>query len=246
LRADASVRIPNAVIAVIRRGKLHGFALELLAAALLIAGLALPRPAFAQTASRAEDRTPQEDHALARAPADPEAERGSWLIPSLHGLGVMAGMRVGEALFLGDEFANADPEFIFDNWGDAFTKPPVFDSSQPAFEWDGDGWPTNLIGHGLFGSELYLRTRTCHKNVFEGFAFAVAGSTLWEYVIEGSAARPSAQDLVYTPVVGSLLGELRYQGWLAAGRWKDRTWGGVFKVVLDPLGELERAAGTRC
>jgi hypothetical protein len=203
----------------------------LVAPVLLIGGVAVPSQASAQAASHARSS---------------DTEPGSWLIPSLHGLGVMAGMRVGEALFLGDEFANADPEFIWENWGDAFSKPPVFDSSEPAFEWDGDGWYTNLIGHGLFGSELYLRTRTCHKNALEGFAFALAGSTLWEYVIEGSAARPSAQDLVYTPVMGSILGELRYQGWLAAGRWNERTWGSVFKAVLDPLGELERAAGTRC
>ena len=35
-------------------------------------------------------------------------------------------------------------------------------SSHRALEWDGDPWYVNTLGHGLFGSELYLRARMCH------------------------------------------------------------------------------------
>ena len=40
------------------------------------------------------------------------------------------------------------------------------------------------------------------------FGFALFQSTLWEYVLEAVAEQPSIQDLILTPVAGSLVGEL--------------------------------------
>ncbi len=77
-------------------------------------------------------------------------------------------------------------------------------------------------------------------------AVAAASSTLWEYAFEGNGVRPSVQDLVYTPLAGMLLGELRYVGYRAAGKIEGPVARHVLQAVLDPLGEVERLASTPC
>ena len=104
----------------------------------------------------------------------------------------------------------------------------------------------NVIGHGLFGSELYLRARHCHLGVAGSLLFTSAASATWEYGFEANGVRPSGFDLWFTPLSGLVLGEGRYWAWRAAGSVGQKTLRGVLRAVLDPFGELERAAGTRC
>jgi hypothetical protein len=176
----------------------------------------------------------------------PDAVEDSWLVPSVHGLGLMTGMRVGAAILWPEPFADTNTRHIGASYRDAFTHTPRWDSSRPAFEWDGDWWVINVVGHGLFGSELYARSRICRRNVFEALTLTTVGSALWEYGFEASAVRPSGLDLWFTPLAGMVLGEARYQGWRAASQISDPNWRGVFTVVFDPLGEFERALGTGC
>lgn len=173
-------------------------------------------------------------------------ETRSWTIPSLHALGLMSAMRASEAVLWPEPFAETDLSVIGRHYEAAYTRPPKWDSSRPAFEWDGDPWWLNGFGHALFGSELYLRARTCHNSVLPALAFTAIGSTLWEYGFEANGVRPSGFDLWYTPAAGLVLGEARYLGWSLARRMSDRTWRGILTGVLDPLGELERWAGTKC
>jgi hypothetical protein len=201
-------------------------------------------------AARAEDPAP--DHGL-RAPAgvarDAKArdrEQPGWELPVVHALAVMTGMRIGAAVIWPDPFADLGIARMADSYQRAYTEPPRWDSNRDAFEWDGDPWPVNVIGHGLFGSELFLRARTCGKSRAEALVFTTVASALWEYGFEASAVQPSALDLVYTPAAGLVLGELRYAGWSAAADIRDRTWRGVLRAVLDPLGEFERALGAEC
>lgn len=178
--------------------------------------------------------------------AQTEEHEETWTVPTLHGLGLMTGMRVGAAVIWPEPFA----EVSLSAWGEAYeqayTRPPKWDSSARAFEWDGDPWYVNGIGHALFGSELYLRARTCKKNVVEALLFTTAGSAVWEYAFEANAVRPSALDLVYTPAAGLVLGESRFLLWSAARRLDDPGWRSVLSAVLDPFGELERALDTPC
>lgn len=189
--------------------------------------------------------------ALAPLPAAAEDEvateaQPSWTIPTLHALGLMSAMRVGEAVLWPEPFAFTN----VDRWGQsyerAFTEWPRWDSSEPAFEWDGDAWYINGIGHALFGSELHLRARTCHNAVVPALLFTAAGSAVWEYGFEANGVRPSGLDLWYTPAAGLVLGEARFWAWSAARRLDHRAWRSVLTGVLDPFGELERALGTRC
>jgi hypothetical protein len=169
-----------------------------------------------------------------------------WTVPVLHTGGLFVGMRATEAYLWPHPFAETDPDLIFEHYREAYTRPPLFDPERRAFEWDGDHWTLNVIGHGLLGSELYFRPRRCGASVLGALAFAAGSSVFWEYVVEANGVRPSALDLVYTPLAGIVLGEARYAGYTVAGAIANRTWRGVVRAVLDPFGEVERALGAPC
>jgi hypothetical protein len=155
-------------------------------------------------------------------------------------------MRTAEAVLWPTPFADVRPSFWLDNYERAFTRPPLFDSRERPFEWDHDHWTINVLGHGTLGSELYYRPRRCGATVVQALVFAASASAVWEYAFEANGVRPSALDLTFTPLSGLVLGELRYWGWTAADKLRDRTWKAVLQTVLDPLGEIERGLGTPC
>ena len=169
-----------------------------------------------------------------------------WSVPVIHTAALFTGMRITEAVLWPEPFADTDLGEIGRHYREAYTRPPVFDPDRRAFEWDGDHWTLNVAGHGLLGSELYFRPRRCGASVLGSLAFAAGASAVWEYGFEASGVRPSALDLVYTPLAGIVIGEARYVGYQAAGGISNRTLRGVVRTLLDPFGELERAAGTPC
>jgi len=74
-------------------------------------------------------------------------------------------------------------------------------------------------------------------------------STAWEYSLEALHQRPSALDLVWTPLAGALLGEGRYRlhRLVRGGGGKVGPLRRALLIVLDPLGEAQRGLlGTRC
>lgn len=166
------------------------------------------------------------------------------VVPAFHGLALMTVMRTTETVLWPDPFAR--PQHFGEHYQDAFTRVPVFDGSKPFMRWDGDPLFVNVVGHGVFGSELYLRARQCRFGWAGSFAFAAATSALWEYGFEGSGVRPSVQDLVYTPLAGLVLGELRFVVYRAAGGIDSKAGRTVVRALVDPLGELERGLGTEC
>ena len=85
------------------------------------------------------------------------------------------------------------------------------------------------------GSELYIRARLCNFGALGSLAWAAGTTAVWEYGFEGNAVRPSALDLVWTPLAGMALGELRYRVVRAAHM---RGWS-VIRAVFDPFGEVE-------
>ena len=167
----------------------------------------------------------------------------SWTPPILHSLTLFTVMRGVEAVIWPDPFAETDLGEWGHHYGEAFTKPPLFDPDQPAFSWDGDRWEINVIGHGLLGSELYLRARQCRFGWGGALAFTAGASAVWEYGFEANGVRPSGQDLVYTPVAGLLLGEARYQLWNAADGVELKPLRFFLRSLLDPFGEFERRTG---
>jgi hypothetical protein len=185
------------------------------------------------------------DQAIAAAPSAPPGgtRPPNITVPAVHGLALMTVMRVTETALWPDPFAR--PEHFAAHYEEAFTRPPRFDRDKPFMQWDGDSLLINVAGHGLFGSELYLRARQCRFGWAGSLAFAAATSALWEYAFEANGVRPSAQDLVYTPLAGIALGEVRFVVHRAAAGFSAPA-RAIVRGLVDPLGELERAAGTDC
>jgi hypothetical protein len=115
------------------------------------------------------------------------------------------------------------------------TRRPVIDKDDPV---------VNYIGHPLAGAAYYTMARHTGLSEMESFGYSVLMSTFfWEYGFEALAERPSIQDLIVTPVIGSLLGELFYQAELSirANQGEllgSRRVGKVAMVVLNPMGSI--------
>lgn len=204
---------------------------------------AWPARAHAEEPARASHVEPIAPRAPASKPS--AAPEPSWTSPILHGAGQLALQRVGAMLLWRDAFSLSDGTRDLAFLRDAYTKPPLFEPHKRLFEWDGDRWQINVIGHGLMGSELYLRARTCGQTPLASLAFTAIASATWEYAIEVWNARPSVNDLIWTPLAGMALGELRFVLWSGAGRWAPAP-RAIVRAVVDPFGSLERWIGTRC
>lgn len=128
------------------------------------------------------------------------------------------------AIIFSFEF-NHTPSKSFRNFKHGF-KPPI---------WDKNPWHVNYIGHPEFGAEAYLLARNRDCSIFASFLYSTAASIIWEYGIESwTGANPSTQDLIVTPIVGSLFGELRYivKNMLIDN---DDLVSKTFVVILDPM-----------
>jgi len=84
----------------------------------------------------------------------------------------------------------------------AYTEPPV---------WDDDWWVHNYVGHPYGGALYYNTVRAQGATPIQSMFFSAALSTQWEYFFEAFAERPSIQDLLITPIVGSALGEASHR-----------------------------------
>jgi hypothetical protein len=103
-------------------------------------------------------------------------------------------------------------------------------------EWgDGDPWWLNWGGHALLGADHYLMARNSGWSWYASVAFTTFGSFVWEYVTEGIFERPSAVDLIITPIVGTILGELRYLAFRHVRKhWPRRWYAYLVLTLLDP------------
>ncbi len=76
---------------------------------------------------------------------------------------------------------------------------------------DKDDWMINYIGHPLSGAAYYTVARHSGAGIMKSFGYSVLMSTFfWEYGLEAFAEVPSIQDLIITPLIGSLMGEGMY------------------------------------
>ncbi len=79
-------------------------------------------------------------------------------------------------------------------------------------EWDHDKVIFNFILHPYAGAVYFMAARTQGFSFGQSMLYSACISTIgWEFGIEAFMERPSYQDLVITPVVGSLIGEGFYR-----------------------------------
>ena len=143
-------------------------------------------------------------------------------------LQIGAGM-VGVLMILPRSVTKWEEGFMDDalqNLDRAFSNPPVMDE---------DHWEINYIGHPYAGSIYYNAFRSKNSTIFQSFMFSVFASTTWEYVLEGVAEQPSIQDLIITPIAGSILGELIHRTTLGMRKNGFNFFEKMFVTIFNPM-----------
>jgi hypothetical protein len=148
------------------------------------------------------------------------------------GLYLITGAEIASGLILAampKESTNWDEDpfdHALSNFGDAWTKLPV---------WDPDMAFHNWFGHPYAGAFYYNMMRSQGGTVRQSFAFSVLHSVMWEYGLEAFAEQPSIQDLVATPFIGAVVGELFHRWSVAIVRKGDLNLGQkVLVFLLNP------------
>jgi Domain of unknown function (DUF3943) len=105
---------------------------------------------------------------------------------------------------------------------------------------DTDSWFINYVMHPYWGATYYIRARERGLDEFSSFAYSVLASTLYEFGVEAFFEKPSIQDLVVTPVAGSLLAAFVFEPIRTRIMAKSQlAWYDHAGLVLtDPLGTL--------
>ncbi|MGH7680576.1 MAG: DUF3943 domain-containing protein [Candidatus Eiseniibacteriota bacterium] len=110
--------------------------------------------------------------------------------------------------------------------GQAYTMPPVIDT---------DWWFHNYVGHPYGGSLYYNAVRSQGATRGQSTFFAFVLSTQWEYFFEAFAERPSIQDLIVTPVAGTVIGELSHRLTLHLKKGGTNTLEKVVILLTNPM-----------
>lgn len=110
--------------------------------------------------------------------------------------------------------------------------------------WDGDNAIFNYVLHPYAGAAYYMGARGLGFNCLGSFLYSFCISTFfWEYGFEAFNEIPSVQDLIITPVVGSLLGEAFYLVKRHIVRnnyslWGSKVVGYIVAFLVDPINEV--------
>jgi hypothetical protein len=122
------------------------------------------------------------------------------------GIEVAAFLGVGAIWYWSAEETNSvDWDYHF-NWESFRKKLVTFDGVR----FDNNTMHLNSPGHPLAGAIYYLAGRGNGFSALESFLWAVAGSTLWEYLVEFREV-VSINDMIFTPVGGAVIGEVMHQ-----------------------------------
>lgn len=127
---------------------------------------------------------------------------------------------------------------VFGIYSENVTAGPVMDK---------DDLKYNLIGHPISGAAYYIMARHSGLTEMQSFGYSVAMSTFfWEYGFEAFAEIPSIQDIIITPVIGSLLGHVLYTMEQRLDENEGRIFGSerlgkAVKVIINPMGTLSNA-----
>jgi uncharacterized protein DUF3943 len=111
--------------------------------------------------------------------------------------------------------------------------------------WDHDNWKLNYIGHPIAGSFYYNSLRSQNASIFHSFLFATAQSFIWEYFIEATAEKPSTQDLIVTPIAGTILGESMHLLTMTMRRNGFNFFEKIFVLITNPLFVANNGFGPR-
>lgn len=114
---------------------------------------------------------------------------------------------------------------MLNQYKSAFTTAPVIDQ---------DYWYVNYIGHPYQGSFYFNSIRSQGGTFLQSSLYNVFQSVIWEYIWEGGLEQPSIQDMIVTPIVGSMLGELTHRATLSMRRNGFNWYEKVAVCVINP------------
>lgn len=167
------------------------------------------------------------------APVSPEPSK-SFLVPALEVPLFNVALSLANYLVIGEEWTHVSLGSIERN----LTNPWV---------WDVDGFWVNQFGHPYQGSFAYTAARSSGWSFWQSAPYALASSFLWE--VAGETEPPSINDLITTPVGGSLLGEALYRISLQVldyGGENPGFWWQLGSALASPVTAMNRALfGTR-
>ncbi len=124
---------------------------------------------------------------------------------------------------------------MFRRYADNVKTGPVWDNDNPVF---------NFVLHPYAGAAYYMGARGAGFNCWGSFLYSFCISTFfWEYGFEAFNEIPSVQDLIVTPVIGSLVGEGFYlikRKIVSDGYrlWGSKVLGYAVAFLFDPLNEV--------
>lgn len=122
----------------------------------------------------------------------------------------------------------------FDRWLRNVTHP----------HWDSDDAFVNYALHPYWGASYYIRAREGGLERSQAFWYSALLSSIFEFGAEAMVERVSYQDIIVTPILGSLLGEYVFvplRGHILAKEGPLRTMDRVALVLTDPLGSINSA-----
>ncbi|MCQ2935613.1 DUF3943 domain-containing protein [Helicobacter pylori] len=163
-------------------------------------------------------------------------------------LGTSIGI-LGVSLVIGIVGLYLMPESVT-NWDkEKFGIKSWFENVRMGPKLDNDSFIFNEILHPYFGAMYYMQPRMAGFSWMTSAFFSFITSTLfWEYGLEAFVEVPSWQDLVITPLLGSILGEGFYQLTRYIQRNEGKLFGSLFLgrlviALMDPIGFIIRDLG---
>lgn len=150
--------------------------------------------------------------------------------------GLLAGSQIGAVAItyvLPESFSNWSKEKkrqMFSNYGKHFVDPVI----------DDDKYYVNYILHPYWGATYYIRARERGLSKKSSLVYSTMMSALYEFGVECIFEKPSIQDLIVTPGVGSLLGAFVFEPLREKIKSKpDLHWyDHAMLVATDPIGVL--------
>ncbi len=124
---------------------------------------------------------------------------------------------------------------FYERWWHHVSKGPAWDHDSPIF---------NFILHPYAGAVYFMSARSCGFNFWQSLLYSFIISDVgWEFGIEATMERPSVQDLIITPVIGSLVGEgfFKLKHMIAANDYYllgSKVFGHIVAFLIDPVNEF--------
>jgi hypothetical protein len=163
-----------------------------------------------------------------KTPNSINRQTGHLLIIGIGFMGIL--LNLPPSIVKWDEDEKIDPSRLFKKYFDNIKNGPVIDN---------DDWMINYIGHPVSGAWYYTMARDLGMSPTKSFLYSALMSTFfWEYGVEAFAEKPSVQDLIITPVLGAVIGEVFWQlnKKIISSGYDHTILGNIAQFLMNPAG----------